>query len=521
MSALSQQNNKRIAKNTLLLYFRMLFSMGIGLFTSRIVLESLGIEDYGIYNLVGGIVTIFAFLNSAMIATSQRFISYELGKGNLHKLKDVFCTTLTIHIAIAFIIVVLSEVIGVWFLNTKLNIPSDRMMAANWTLQLSIFVFAVNVISVPYNASIVAHEKMSAFAYISIFEVSLKLAIAYLLLFISYDKLIVYSILVFCVALLLRSLYCFYCKRHFEECHYTFSFNIEQFREMFAFAGWSLVGNLGFSFKDQLSNILLNLFFGTVVNAARGISVQVGSLINSFSANFMMAMNPQITKSYAVGDLYRSKELVYAGCRFSFYLLAVISLPIMINITYILNLWLVEVPQYTDIFLILTIVCNLLYAISSPLTTAMQATGRIKWFQVIICIVMLTELPIAYLLLSIGYPPYSVLYASLFVTLLGVLIRIVLISRILPIYEIRYYVTHIFSKNILIVFITYCIAYILHKKMEQDSFFTAVLSSLAFELILFSLAYLCGLSSTERYVVNQKLVTILESKRRKNKQKNI
>ena len=412
MSALSQQNNKRIAKNTLLLYFCMLFSMGIGLFTSRIVLESLGIEDYGIYNLVGGIVTIFAFLNSAMIATSQRFISYELGKGNLHKLKDVFCTTLTIHIAIAFIIVVLSEVIGVWFLNTKLNIPSDRMMAANWTLQLSIFVFAVNVISVPYNASIVAHEKMSAFAYISIFEVSLKLAIAYLLLFISYDKLIVYSILVFCVALLLRSLYCFYCKRHFEECHYTFSFNIEQFREMFAFAGWSLVGNLGFSFKDQLSNILLNLFFGTVVNAARGISVQVGSLINSFSANFMMAMNPQITKSYAVGDLYRSKELVYAGCRFSFYLLAVISLPIMINITYILNLWLVEVPQYTDIFLILTIVCNLLYAISSPLTTAMQATGRIKWFQVIICIVMLTELPIAYLLLSIGYPPYSVLYAS-------------------------------------------------------------------------------------------------------------
>lgn len=193
MSALSQQNNKRIAKNTLLLYFRMLFSMGIGLFTSRIVLESLGIEDYGIYNLVGGIVTIFAFLNSAMIATSQRFISYELGKGNLHKLKDVFCTTLTIHIAIAFMIVVLSEVIGVWFLNTKLNIPSDRMMAANWTLQLSIFVFAVNVISVPYNASIVAHEKMSAFAYISIFEVSLKLAIAYLLLFISYDKLIVYS----------------------------------------------------------------------------------------------------------------------------------------------------------------------------------------------------------------------------------------------------------------------------------------------------------------------------------------
>ena len=168
MSALSQQNNKRIAKNTLLLYFRMLFSMGIGLFTSRIVLESLGIEDYGIYNLVGGIVTIFAFLNSAMIATSQRFISYELGKGNLHKLKDVFCTTLTIHIAIAFIIVVLSEVIGVWFLNTKLNIPSDRMMAANWTLQLSIFVFAVNVISVPYNASIVAHEKMSAFAYINV-----------------------------------------------------------------------------------------------------------------------------------------------------------------------------------------------------------------------------------------------------------------------------------------------------------------------------------------------------------------
>lgn len=513
MSQNSSGNNKRIAKNTALLYFRMLLTMCIGLFTSRVVLDTLGAEDYGIYNVVGGLVTMFAFLNSAMIATSQRFISFELGKGNQQKLKEVFSTTLTIHIVIAFVIILLSEIIGVWFLNTRMNISPDRMLAANWVFQLSIFSFAVNVVSVPYNASIVAHEKMNAFAYISILEVGLKLAVAYLLLISSYDKLIVYAVLLFLVSLFLRLLYGWYCSKHFEECHYMVSFDSKQFKDMFSFAGWSLVGNLGFSFKDQFSNILLNLFFGTFVNAARGVAMQVASVINGFSTNFMMAVNPQITKSYASGDWERSKDLVYAGCKFSFYLLAIVSLPVMVNLAFILKLWLVDVPQYTEPFLQLALWCSLLYSISAPLTTAMQATGKIKWFQIIICIIMLMELPIAYVLLRMGNPPYFAMYASVLVTVVGVIARILLVKRLISLYNVRYYLLQIFFKSLIIVAIPYCLGHVLTNRMNGDSFFSVLLIGLLIETVLLLLIYSCGLTSSEREMVAKYFFQRIRKKR--------
>ena len=422
-------NNKRIAKNTLLLYFRMFIIIVVSLYTSRVVLNKLGISDYGIYNLVGGIVTMLSFLNSAMVAASQRFISYELGLNDIRRLKNVFSTSVNIHIFIALIAFVLAETIGLWFVNTQLNIETERMVAANWVYQCSILTFMINVISVPYNSCIVAHEKMSAFAYISVLEVILKLVIVFLLSFSSFDKLIVYSVLVLLVSVLIRFCYTIYCKRNFEECIYRLSFDKYLFKKMLSFAGWSVIGNLGFSFKDQVSNVILNIFYGTTLNAARGIGIQVSSIVKTFANNFTMALNPQITKQYAAGNLEGSMNLVYVGSRYTFYLLTLISIPVIINVDYILELWLGTVPEYTSYFLILSLILGLLYAISKTVTIALQATGNIKIFQIGISLLMLSELPIAYLLLRFGYPPYSVMYPSLLTYTIAIFFRFYLIKQ--------------------------------------------------------------------------------------------
>ena len=426
------ENNKRIAKNTLLLYFRMFITMAIGLYTSRIVLQTLGISDYGIYNVVGGIITMLSFLNAGMVASSQRFISYELGRNDIQRLKTVFCTSVSIHLFIALIAFMIAETLGLWFINTQLNIDAERMTAANWVYQCSILTFMVNVISVPYNSCIVAHEKMSAFAYISILEVTLKLAVVFLLWVLPFDKLVVYAILILIVSVLIRFCYTIYCKKHFEECIYHFEFNKSLFKKMFSFAGWSVVGNLGFSFKDQASNIILNIFYGTTLNAARGIGMQVSGIVNTFSSNFSMALNPQITKQYAAGNEEESQKLVYAGSRYAFYLLTLISIPVIINVDYILELWLGVVPEYASYFLILSMITSLLYALSGSVTTALQATGKIKTFQIGICILMLSELPMAYMLLYLGYPPYSVMYPTLLTYTIAIFFRFYLFHILVP-----------------------------------------------------------------------------------------
>ena len=451
----SSANNKRIAKNTLMLYFRMFITTIVGLYTSRVVLNTLGVTDYGIYNVVGGIITMATFLNSAMVAASQRFLSYELGKGDNNRLIRVFCTSINIHAAICVIAFVIAETIGLWFVNAKLNIPDGRMIAANWVYQASIISFIINVMSVPYNSAIVAHEKMSAFAYISILDVILKLLRVYLLLIFSYDKLIVYSILMVCIVALIRLCYTIYCKRHFVECTYHFLFDKPLFKEMFSFAGWSIIGNLGFSFKDQLSNIILNLFFGPTVNAARGIGMQVTAHVKTFAQSFTMALNPQITKQYAAGNLEASRKLVYAGSRYTFYLLTLISIPVIINIDYILKLWLGNVPEYTSQFVIFSILISLIYALSECVTKAIQATGRIKWFQIGISIIMLSELPIAWLLLEMGYPPYAVMWPSILTYSVALLFRFWLINRYVEGYSFIEYFFRVVFRCIIVFALSY------------------------------------------------------------------
>lgn len=496
-------NNKRIAKNTILLYIRMLITIAIGLYIGRELLNELGVNDYGIYNVVGGIVAMLAFLNSAMTSASQRFISFELGFNNPKKLNIIFCTSVNIHIIIAIIIFILAETIGLWFLNSHMNIAEERMYAANLVYQCSLFTFLFTVISVPYNACIVAHEHMKAFAYISIIDILMKFFIVYSLRFAQFDKLIIYSILLLINSIIIRIINSIYCKKNFSECHFHFYFDKKLFREMFSFAGWSIIGNLGFSFKDQGSNIILNLFYGTSINAARGIALQVNGIISSFSGNFLMAINPQIIKQYASNNILESIQLVYAGCRYSFYLLLIISIPMLINLDYLLCLWLGNVPLYTANFLYLAIIAALFASMSGPLVTAMQATGRIKIFQILICITMLSELPLAYLILKMEFPPYFVMIPTIIVTIIGLFVRFILLKQMINLYSMTYFFINIFIKNIVIALICFFISFYITKDFN-DSFIDFIFSSVISFIITLSTIFLLGTSKSEKiFIINR------------------
>lgn len=423
----SSQNNKRIAKNTLLLYVRMLFMMGVSLYTSRVVLNTLGVEDFGIYNVVGGVVSMFGFINSAMASGTQRYLTFELGRGDMWQLRKVFSTSVYIHGLISLVIIVLAETVGLWFLYNKMTIPPERMGAAMWVYQMSILASVVMVMSVPYNATIIAHEKMSAFAYISVLEVVLKLVVVYILMIGSADKLILYAILIFAVQLFIRMIYGRYCGKHFEESRIVKIWDGRLFREMLGFAGWNLWGNCAAAAFTQGVNILLNMFFGPVVNAARGVAVQVQGAINQFAFNFQTALNPQITKSYAVRDLDYMHSLIYRSSKFTFFLLLFLSLPVMLETETILRIWLKTVPAYTVPFLRLMLCVTIIDAVANPLMISAAATGRVRLYQSAVGGILLMILPISYLVLKCGGDPTSVFIVHLCVCIVAFTVRLFII----------------------------------------------------------------------------------------------
>lgn len=425
------ENTKRIAKNTLMLYVRMLLSMVVSLYTSRVVLNTLGVEDYGIYNVVGGLVTMFSLISSSLSSSVSRFLTFELGRGDMQRLKETFSTSLLIHIGLAAVVLVLAESVGVWFLNTHMTIPSDRLVAANWVFQASIVSFMFALFSVPYNASIVAHERMSAFAYIGILDVVLRLLIV---LFIAYvplqaDKLIVYSLLLVAVGILMRQIYWWYCRRNFEECRLRWHFNKQCWREMSSFAGWNFIGCTAGLLKDHGVNILLNLFMGPIVNAARGIAVSVNTAVSSFAGNFMTALNPQITKSYATGDREYMFSLVERGSRFSFYILLVLALPILFETDFILTIWLKQYPEHTVGFVRLVLVLSMCDALSNTLITLQLATGRIRNYQLAVGGVLMMNFPLSYVCLEIGCPPESTLMVAVLISICCLSLRLMFLRK--------------------------------------------------------------------------------------------
>ena len=429
MSTTSAENNKRIAKNTLMLYFRMLVMMAVSLYTSRVVLDTLGVSDYGIYNVVGGFVTMFSLISGAMTTATQRFLSFAIGEGKTKEVTSLFSTAVIIHIGLALIILVAGETIGVWFVANKMNFPPGRYTAAIWVFEFSLLTFLVSVINVPYNAAIIAYEKMSAFAYISIIEVVLKLVIVYLLLITPFDRLIFYAILMAVVQLGVQLIYASYTHRKIKTCHCNWKLNHEYFKQMTSFVSWNLIGSLAGVCKDQGLNVVLNLFFGTAVNAARGVAIQVSTAINRFVTNFQMAMNPQIVKLYAAGEKKEMFKLVFRGSRFSYLLLLCLSLPVVIEAPFILNIWLVKVPDYTVVFLRLIIFTALIDSLSNTLITSMHASGKVRDYQIVVGGLSLLTLPFAYLLLKMGYSPTSALVASLIISIACLIARVALLSR--------------------------------------------------------------------------------------------
>ena len=415
----NSSNNKRIAKNTLLLYFRMIILMLVSLYTSRVILDALGEADYGIYNVVGGVVAMFSVLSGTLSGAISRFITFELGTGNKERLSKIFSTSVNIQLLMAVLVVILCEVIGVWFLNTKMNIPDSRMEAANWVLHFSIASFAVNLVSLPYNATIIAHERMGVFAYISILEAGLKLLIAYLIYISPIDKLILYGGLILGVSLIIRIIYGTYCGHHFEEAKYKFVLDRSLLKEMAGFASWNLFGNTAYMLNTQGVNMLINVYFGVTCNAARAIAVQVDTAVTQFVNNFMTAINPQITKSYAAGDREYLFKLVCRGTKYSFFIMYLFIVPMVLEADTILCIWLKEVPADTAVFMRLVLFSTLTTLIGNPMYTAIQATGKIRRYQIEVVSVGCLVFPLSWLAYELGAPAYMtyVIFAVLYFSL--------------------------------------------------------------------------------------------------------
>ena len=424
-------NNKTIAKNTLFLYFRMMFTMAISLFTSRIILQKLGIDDYGIYQAVGGVVGFLSFINGALSTGSSRFLTYALGEGNVEKLKRTFSTTLNIHILIAILIVIVAETIGLWFLYHKMVIAPDRLSAAVYTYHLSILTAVFTLTQVPYNATIVAHEKMSIYAYMSIFEVSAKLLICYLLTIGNFDRLMMYATLLLVVQVGCMCFYRFYCTHHFEEARFSFSFDKKIFKEIAGFSGWSMFANASIALNSQGVLILLNMFFAPAVVAARAISLQVNMAANQFVSSFRQAANPQIVKKYASGDYEGSKHLLLESTKYSYYMMYLIALPVCLLAYPLLKLWLGVVPDYTVPFLQIVIVQSLFQVFDTSFYTALYAKGRLRENALTSPTLGFMIFPITYVFFKLGYSPLVLSWTSLVIYgILGIIVKPWLIIKI-------------------------------------------------------------------------------------------
>lgn len=422
-------NSRRIVKNSLFLYFRMILTLLVTLYTSRVVLNTLGVQDFGIYNVVGGVVSMMAFLSGAMSTATQRFLSFELGKGDKQQLLNVFRMSINIHFLIILIVFLVAETVGIWFINSQLVIPMDRLSAANTVFQCALFSFSCTIMSVPYNAVIIAHEKMSVFAYISIFDVMLKLTLVFMLDEYTGDKLEFYSLLLALVSLVIFGIYYLYARWNFSMTRFNWYWNTKLFKVLFSYTGWNLFGNIAAVATNQGVNILINLFFGATVNAARAIAFQVNTAITGFVSSLQMAINPQIVKSYANGDHQYMLQLVFFGARYSFFLLYMIAVPLLLQTEFVLKMWLGLVPEHAANFCRLIIIDSLVISLSGTLMTAFQATGKIKKYQVIVGCIILCNLPISYIFLNIGFDAKATMIVAILISISALIARLVLLSK--------------------------------------------------------------------------------------------
>lgn len=422
-------DNKRIAKNTLFLYVRMLLIMLVSLYTVRVVLDVLGAEDYGIYNVVGGVIAMFSFLTNSMVSASQRYFAYYIGKGDTEKLRQYFVITCICYFMIGAVVVLLAETVGLWFVLNKLTIPDGRMHAALVVYQCSIFNFVVRLFVIPHQSFIIAKERMSIYAYIGIVEVILQLVIVFLLKLIDYDHLEVYGVLLCLTGIIVSGWYILYSHYNFKETKLYKYYNKAQFVDLLSYSGWNLLGVFSGVCRSQGINILLNMFFTPTVNAARAVAYQINSAVTTFANNFFSAVKPQITKQYAAGENSGMLKLVDRSSRFCYYILYILALPILLEVPTLLSLWLKEVPDYTVLFSRLVIINALIDSTAHPLMTAIQATGRIRAFQIVTAGLLILNLPVSYVFLKFGCPPQITMIISICISIIAQLSRLVFAKK--------------------------------------------------------------------------------------------
>lgn len=495
-----EENNttKRIAKNTLMLYFRQILIMIVSLYTVRVVLNTLGAEDYGIYNVVAGVVVLFSFVNNAMATATQRFLNFNLGKSDAKKTQQTYSASLLIHIGIALIFVILAETVGLWFVNTKLNIPLERHSAAMWCYQFSIITTVFNILRVPYNAVIIAYEKMSFFAWVSIVEAVLKLLVVYLLIISPFDKLVAYVILLTLVSIIILFCYKIYCNKKFEIAHYKKVTDYSLVKEILGFSGWSLFGATANVANNQGTNIVLNMFTNVTVNAAMGIANQVNSAVYSFVSNFQTAFKPQLVKSYAAGKKEEFNGLIIRSAKISFYLLWIIVLPLTLNLNFILEIWLKNVPDFSIGFVKLILIYSLFESINGPIYLAVQATGKIKKYQIIVSCLIFSNLPLSIIAFSLGANPYWVLLIRIILECFITMFRLLYLNKTQN-FSICSYLRDVMIPVLIVVIVSFIITFCVASCFSGLVFF---FGSCAISVIVnMLLVCLVGINKNERKMI--------------------
>ena len=461
-------NNKRIAKNTVLLYVRMLLTMAIGFYTSRIILNTLGITDYGINNVVGGIVTMFTFINSSMALTTSRNLTYNLGKNDMVKLRETFKCGITIHAILGLSIFILAETVGLWFLYSKMVIPPERFDVALWVFHLSILGTFTNILIVPYYSDIISNERMGVFAWISISDVTMKLLICYCITILPFDHLKVYAILFFTTTLITNCIYVLYCRRSFGEARFGFCWKKNILKDLFSFAGWTMVGQLAFVGFTQGLNMLLNVFFGPSVNAARGVAVQVQSIVYKFVSGFQTAFNPQLTKSYAQNDLNGMHKLIYSSSKFSYYLILLLSIPVIFETHWLLVVWLKIVPEYAVPFFRIIIFTSYIETLAYPLTISAMATGAVKKWNILVGTILLLIVPFSYIALLLGASPTSVFIIHLSCSIISQILRVFLLRSMISL-SIPKYLSNVVLPIVKVSAIAFSLTILFHRYFPEET----------------------------------------------------
>lgn len=494
----------RIAMNTAFLYVRMLVVLLVTLFISRQVLNTLGVQDYGIYNVVAGLVTMMGFINNSMTVATQRFLSYDIGTKDTSRLIEVFQSSILIHAIIAITVFIVAETIGLWFLESRMNIPKDRISATILVYHLSVLTFVVNVITVPHFAILIAYERMNVFAFISVLEVFVKLIFVLLIDKINYDSLSMYAMAMFVSALIVRLIYVLYALKNFSAARFRFQLNSQLFRKMFSFAGWSLFGGAASMLQNQGINVILNVFFGPSVNAARGLSFQINTAVNGFVQNFQIALNPQIIKSCAQQEFEYMHRLIFNGSRISYYLLFILSMPLFLETEYILGLWLKQVPPYTVIFTQLILLNIVIDSLSGTLMIAAQASGKIKLYQGVVGGLLLMNLPVSYLLLQKVEEPEIVFYVAVFFSFLALFIRLMILQKLINLNTVRYLklvVLRVTLFSVLAIIFPLCV-----KNLVDFNSFVRVISVVIASLLSgLVFVYIVGLDNDDRRSIKERI----------------